>query len=162
MPTKTIFGKGKDMTDVQNFLVKRNYVEDLDNVPIHDLPARMFTIAMGVVLKNFDFSFTKLQLLKDQSRYISVLGESEWFFDDQKRAINCFFPLIHDQKVEISIIFMDQQYTIPLEKNYLYFIPSWMTYKFINNDNGDLRINIGHFWFFSDTKIKNKDNNTWW
>ena len=115
---------------------------------------------MGTILKDFDFSFTNIQLLKKQSRYISVLGESEWFFDDQKRALNCFYPLIHDHKVEISIIFMNQQYSMPLEKNHLYFIPSWMTYRFINN--GNRRIKIGHFWFFSDTKIKNKNSDTWW
>lgn len=149
------------MTNLQNFLIRRNILEDLDKVEVEDLSSRIFTIAMGVVLKNFDFAFEKIQLLNEQSRYISVQGESEWFFDDQERAINCFFPVIHDEELNISFIYKDQQHILPLEKNYLYFLPSWMSYRFISNKDKN-EIKIAHFWFFSEKKIKNKENNTWW
>ena len=149
------------MINIEEFTIKRNIEEELKFLETHEhMVTKVFTAGFAAVLKNFDFAFTKKQDLETQSRYIAVEKDSDWFLDDQERSINCFFPEIHTEEIFLSLIFKDQQYQVPLEKNCIYFLPSWISYKFINKT--EKLQSIYHFWFFSDTKIKNKETNVWW
>lgn len=159
------------MINVESFTIKRNIMEDIMSLDKtidlerceseQQMAIKVFTSGFSTVLKNFDFTFTKRQDLETQSRMIVLNKESDWTLDDQQRSINCFFPKIHTENIFLSLIFKDKYYhDIPMEKNCVYFLPSWIPYKFSTKE--EKLQTIFHFWFFSDTKIKNKETGVWW
>lgn len=149
------------MIKLENFTVKRDITDDLKFLEaIETMPEKVFTAGFSSVLKSFDFTFTKKQDLETQSRWIYINKETEWFFDDQQKSINCFFSNHHTEEVFLSLIFKDKYYQVQMDKNCIYFLPSWMSYKFLTKE--ETTQSIVHFWFFSDTQIKNKETGVWW
>lgn len=144
---------------VNNFTLKVKINKDDFNTTkeiIGDIN-KIFTLGFSYFLKNFKFDFSENQVAIDQFKIIEFKNQTDWIFDDQNRSINCFYTL--EKNIKLQIMFCDKYFDVFINKYYIYFIPSWMSYRFISNNKEKKIIN---FWFNSLKKIIKKENNIVW
>jgi hypothetical protein len=144
---------------VNNFTLKVKINEDDFNTTkevIGDIN-KIFTIGFSYFLKNFEFDFSENQVTDNQFKIIELKNKTDWIFDDQDRSINCFYTI--EKNIILQIMFCDKYFDVSIDTDHLYFIPSWMSYRFLSDDKEKKIVN---FWFNSLKKIIKKENNIVW
>lgn len=145
---------------VLNYTLKANIVKDLEKVKdIEGYDNKIFNLGFLYFLKNFEFEFTEKQVSTDQMNLIKVKNNTDWLFDDQNRSVNCFFSLTPANNITLQVMFCDKYFDVSIDNKHVYFLPSWMSYRFISNEDEK---NILNFWYYSKNKIIKKENNIVW
>lgn len=117
---------------ISDYVFKWNLDNEIDNkfnLEAHRI--KLFELSVNRLSGTFSFNIDGIQTHEDSTFLLQYKKETDWLFKPEDRTFNLFYPF-NTHEADMVVVYKNEAIGIKIEKNYLYCLPYWMTYKFLS------------------------------